>query len=75
MGNTKNLWYAVNGSGQGVIFTSCPSRNQHYRCWEGEIIGLFCSLVAQFESEMLIELPAMTWENEPIEIGVSMILK
>ncbi len=63
----KILWYAVNGSGQGVIFTLPPERNDHFRVWCGEQHGCFSSLVMQMESEGF-ELPVMAWKDEPVAI-------
>ena len=72
----RTLYYAVNGSGQGVVFTSCPTRDDHFKIWCGEIMGMYSSLVSQFEAEGLITLPVgMKWKNDPIEIELSLSLK
>lgn len=63
----RNLWYAVNGSGQGVVFTSRPERNDHFKIWCGEQQGCFSSLVMQMVSDGF-ELPVMTWKDEPVTI-------
>lgn len=70
----KTLFYAVNGSGCGCVFTDKPERDEHFKVWKGEIIGLFCSLVMQFEAEGLLSLPALRWNDEPIELTVTVSL-
>ena len=70
---TKSLWYAVNGSGQGVVFTSCPTRDEHFKIWCGDMMGMYSSLVCQFEAEDLITLPVgMKWNDEPVELRLSL---
>ena len=69
----KNLWYAVNGSGQGVIFCSAPSRDEHRKIWCGEMAGVYCSLVMELEAEGLITLPqAMKWGDEPVLLELNL---
>ena len=64
----KKLWYAVNRSGQGQIFTSCPTRNDAFKIWEGNIEGCILSAISQMEMDGDITLPDITWKDEPVEL-------
>jgi hypothetical protein len=68
----KNLYYAVGGSGQGCIFVTFPERDEHRKVWCGEIVGMYCSLVWQFEAEGLLELPVMSWKDEPVKLELNL---
>lgn len=68
---SKKLYYAVNGSGQGVIFCSVPERDDHRKIWLGEIVGLFASLVMQLESEGFT-LPVLKWTDEPVMLELNL---
>ena len=66
----KNLYYAVNGSGQGCVFTTFPVRDNHFKVWCGDQISCYTMAVSQMESDGL-ELPALKWSDEPIKIKLS----
>ena len=66
----KKLYYAVNGSGQGCVFTSLPIREERRKVWLGNIEGLYCKLVMQMEAEGL-SLPPLKWSDEPISIIIT----
>ena len=68
---SRNLWYAVNGSGQAVVFTNPPERDDHFRVWCGEQLGCFSSLVMQMESDGF-ELPVLKWKDEPVMIELEL---
>lgn len=71
----KELWYSVNGSGQGVIFCSAPYRDEHRKIWCGEISGIYCSLVMEMEADGLLTLPqTMKWSDEPVKLELSLKL-
>ncbi len=61
------IWYAVNGKGQGRIFTSQPVRNDHWKLWEAESVGCISMTVMLLESNGELELPELTWNDEPYE--------
>lgn len=71
----KILYYAVNGSGQGLLFTSLPERNEHRKIWVGTIEGVYCRLIMQLEAEHIISLPKITWENNPIKLELKVCLE
>ena len=68
----KFLYYAVNGNGQGVIFTSYPARDEDKKIWLGMIEGVYSHLVMQFESEGLVALPVIKWCNEPVKLELNL---
>ena len=68
----KKLWYAVSGSGKGCVFTTYPVRDDHYKVWKGEIVGMYCDIVCQFEAEGLLSLPVLSWKDEPIAIELKL---
>lgn len=67
----KKLWYAVNGTGQGYVFLCQPVRDEHFKVWQGEMLGCITMLVALFESEGFA-LPALKWSDEPILLNLSL---
>lgn len=71
----KKLYFAVNGCGRECVFTTYPVRDDHFKVWTGEIVAIFAELVRQMESEGLISLPALTWNDEPVamEIAVNVV--
>ena len=71
---TKQLYYAVNGSGQGCVFASMPERDDHFKVWKGEIVGTYCSLVMQMESEGFT-LPPLKWTDDPVTIEITLNIR
>jgi len=74
---TKNLsfmkmtiWYAVNGKGQGRVFTSKPERDDHFKVWLAESVGCVSMMVMLMESDGF-ELPELKWSDEPVEMEIS----
>ena len=67
----KKLWYAVSRRGQGNIFTDLPERDEHFGIWKGHIEGCYSSVVCDMEQCGLIELPDITWKNDPVELMLS----
>ena len=65
------MWYAVNGSGQGVVFVDMPERDAHNKVWAGNIFGLYCRLVMELESEGLLSLPVLKWSDEPVKLELN----
>ena len=70
-GQMKKIWYAVSGTGQGRIYTSCPVRNEHWKLWEAESVGCVSMVVMLLESEGVLSLPNLTWDDEPVELELS----
>ena len=68
----KVLYYAVNGSGQGVVFTSCPVRSEKLKIWVGDMYVVYSRLVMQLESEGLIKLPVLSWSSEPVKLELNL---
>ena len=68
----KVLWYAVSGSGQGCVFTTFPERNDHRKIWVGDIEGLYCSIVWQFEASGFISLPVLSWKDDPVKLELNL---
>ena len=69
---SKSLYYAVNGSGQGVVFTSPPVRDDRRKIWIGDMNGVYGRLVMQLESEELISLPIIKWDDKPVLLELNM---
>jgi len=67
----KKLWYAVSGRGQGRVFTTKPERDDHFKVWLAESVGCISMTVMLLESEGLISFPDMTWQDDPIELELS----
>ena len=64
------LFYAVNRSGQGVVFTGKPCRNDHYGVWVGEISVGFRRAVMDFEA-VGFATPRIGWNDEPVELNLT----
>lgn len=71
---TRKLWYAVNAKGQGRLFTTLPERNESFKIWVGESIGVISSVFMIFESEGL-EVPDLKWKDDPVELELSLKFK
>lgn len=67
----KNLYYAVSARGQGVVFTDMPVRVKKLGIWSGTIEGCYCSVISDMEAEELITLPEMCYDDEPLEIKLT----
>ena len=65
------IWYAVNGKGQGRIFTSLPIRENHFKIWLAESIGCISMTAMMMESEGELELPELKWKDEPVEFELT----
>lgn len=69
------LYYAVSKGGQGRVFTSLPSRDEHFGLWTGESIGAISTTFMLFEAEGLIEVPDLKWSDDPVELELSLTFK
>ena len=65
------IWYAVNGKGQGRIFTSQPVRNTHWKLWEAESVGCVSMTAMLLESDGELVLPDLKWKDDPVEFEIS----
>lgn len=63
----KELWFAVNKSGQGSVFVERPERDEHFCVWTGTIVGCISSVLSLLESEGL-KLPSLKWKDEPARL-------
>ena len=68
----KTLYYAVNGSGQGCIFVTPPQRDDYFKVWKGVQIGCYTSVCMQMESERLLSLPPLRWNDEPVMLSLEL---
>jgi len=68
------IWYAVNGEGQGRIFTSLPSRDKHFKIWCAESVGCISMTAMLLESDGALSLPELTWKDDPVELELSIVL-
>jgi len=65
------IYYAVNGKGQGRIFTSLPERDQHFKIWCAESVGCISMTAMLLESNGELELPELTWRDDPVELELT----
>lgn len=68
---TNTLYYAVNGSGQGMVFTNMPVREEKRKIWHGDIVVLFTRIVIHLESEGF-KLPPLKWTDEPVKLELNL---
>lgn len=65
------IWYAVNGKGQGRVYTSLPERDNHFKVWLAESVGCISMTVMLFESNGELVLPDLKWDDDPVELELS----
>lgn len=68
------MWYAVNKNGRSFLFSDKPER--HYgNCWF-DAINMSRATMTSIQVEvtrlpfLMEQLPALRWEDEPIEVFV-----
>lgn len=66
----KDLFYAVNGTGQPHVFTSKPIRDEQRKMWLGVQVPCFTMVLMYFESEGL-RFPDLKWSDEPVKVELS----
>ncbi len=71
MSVTINLWYAVNGSGQGRVFVTQPVRDERRRIWVGGINLAALRFIDFLETDCSFPLPDITWKDESVQISIS----
>lgn len=65
------IWYCVSGSGQGMVFTSCPVRDDLRHVWVGHISSGVTRFVMWLETDCGYSLPPLSWHDEPVPIGIN----
>ena len=65
------LYYAVNATGQGMVYIGRPYRDDHFKCWLGHIVGCISMVVSLFEADGF-ELPPLKWSDEPIKLNLTL---
>lgn len=65
------LYYAVNKSGQGKVFTSFPERDGHRNIWVGDILVSVLCFVDTLETVYGFSLPDISWDDEPVMMKIT----
>lgn len=65
------LWYAVSGTGQGLVFLDKPQRDDKWKRWLGHIEGCVSQTVCLIESNGF-RLPSLKWSDEPIMLELTL---
>ena len=65
------IYYAVNKSGQSVVFVSRPERNEHFNIWMGDMNAAVTHFIYCLETTFGYELPNISWKDEPVELKIS----
>lgn len=65
------IFYAVDKSGQGCVFEDEPSRDTVLKVWVGLYNGSITMVVARMEALGFV-LPKLTWQDEPVELKLSL---
>ena len=68
---SKELYYAVNASGKGLIYTTYPIRDEKRNIWLGTISTVYAEIVSRLSFEGL-ELPNLTWKDNPIKLNLTL---
>ena len=67
---TIEIYYAVNRSGQGRVFTSVPVKNDAIGVYSGDSAGNLTMFVMMMVSRGF-KLPAITYDDEPVKLKIS----
>ena len=70
-GKEKTLYYAVSRRGQGNIYVEMPERDEKWGLWKGHLEGCYISVVCDMEANGLIKLPPITFDDDPVELKLS----
>ncbi len=70
-GKHITLYCAVNKSGQYCIFIGEPFRDNLFEAWIGESDCSVSMVVSRMEALGFV-LPKITWEDEPVELKLSL---
>lgn len=70
----RKLYYAVDGIGQGRIFTTPPVRDEKRKAWIGDMLVGYTMALAQLESEGFL-LPPLKWSDEPKSITLEITIE
>ena len=65
------LYYAVSGTGQGMIFLGRPFRDEHFKVWQGQIVSCITMVVSLFEANGF-HLPNLKWSDEPVQLELNL---
>lgn len=65
------FYYAVGIGGQGRIFAEMPSRAPEHWVWVGESDGFLVLVVERMVASGFV-LPAISWEDEPVELKLTL---
>lgn len=65
------FYYAVGIGGQGRIFAEMPSRDPEHWVWVGESDGFLVLVVERMVASGFL-LPAISWEDEPVELKLTL---
>lgn len=66
-----NIWYAVNKGGQGRVFLGRPKRDEKSGLWLGETTGDINLIIYRLWA-MHGGAPALSWEDEPLELQLTL---
>ena len=69
--NKKKIWLACSKKGQVRAFTTYPIREEKLGVWLAESVGCISTLFMLFESDGIIEIPPLTWRDEPYAMEIS----
>lgn len=67
----KELYYAVNASGKGFIYTTYPTRDEKRNIWLGTISTVYTEIVSRLSFEGF-EHPNLTWKDNPIKLNLTL---
>lgn len=68
----KELWYAVNRSGQGMVFMSKPEWDDRLGIWVGRQSGCVSAFFSELEYEGFFAPPLQKCSDPPTRIILSL---
>ena len=68
--NEVILFFAVNRSGQGLVFSTIPVRDERRKVWVGDINAAAMSFIGCLETVYGFSLPDISWKDEPVTITI-----
>ena len=66
-----SIFYCVNKSGQGCVFTTYPTRDEKRLVWLGRAVLSVTRFIDYLETGLGYKLPDISWNDDPVKIDIN----
>lgn len=66
-----SIYYCVNKSGQGCVFTSYPVRDGKRLVWLGRAVLSVTRFMDYLETGLGFKFPDISWSDDPVQIDIN----